>query len=697
MEGIPGIEALAGLVFLGIVVVPLGIVLVRGLERFVGHRWKLSPLERVLVAFFASGGLLFAVASVPLPLFFPGVVLAILAIGAGAYIAIAVLERGAGVRHFLTWLRTLPAVTILGATIGLLVLYVWTIGTLSFGNGWDGPLHSLFTTVLLRDHTVAWTLAPYENSGVVYPQGAPVWEALPVILYGWPVAASPVLLPALFLSFTPAAAYCWGERMAGFATPAGSRMGLLFAGFFGLLASWPRLFVGGSYDFTFALPIFLVALGWVPDFARNPLRPWRDVIAMGLLVGVTIAVSATIGIELILLFGASCILHLLRNRDELGRLALRFGAVLAFGVGFLARSFLGFIVWFGYPGHTLSAAGSPPYSAAGLTLLPPYRQVTGELDPFVLWKGKLSPIPYLSLEIMLLLAGGFVLMGLCLRYPKGRLGRHVPATMVRSVAFGTLVTFVTVALLLAFGYVGGPLTLVTSITDIDEFSYLLFIFYSAVALLPLAASLGYLEHHRHPPPPARSEVEIRPTHSQEPRKSPRRRSVSGPWTMVVALAVIAQPLALGTISLESSVPNYLSSHVEEFANVTDADVDALEWAGAHLPSCSRVLVAPGSAARYLPEFASVHLLSIESSSWNLSYNRAVADLSDGVYDGATHDDLVQIQATEVFVTGQTSVEFPPFLPGPLESSADFALLFHEGDAFIFAFEPEVRASGCSSS
>ena len=694
MADIPGWEALAGLAFLVVAVVPLGLVLLRGLERFVGHRWSLRPLERVIVAFYASGGLLFLLASIPLPVFYPWVVVACFALGAAAYIAVSLAERAAGVRHFVTWLRTPPALIVLVGSVGLLALYVWTIGTLTLGNGLDGAFHSLVTSLLLQNHTAPWTLVPFEPAGTEYPIGAPTWEAVPVILYGWPVVASPVLLPGLFLSFTPGAAYCWGERAGGLATPVGSRMGLLFAGFFGLLASWPRLSVGGSYDFAFALPMFLLTLGWLPNLKKFSLRPWRDVVAVGLLVGVTAVVSGMIGLELVLLIGATWATQVVPNPRLFGRVVLRFAAVLAIGVGFLARSFLGFAIWFGYPGSVLSATGASPAFSGGGPTLPPYRFVTGELDPFVLEKYKLSPIPLVSLELLALLAVGLVLLVLWGLQPDGRLRRLLPTALVHTVVLGAVVTFATESCLIAIGYVNGPLSPIQSITYLEETSFLLFIFYEAIALLPLVASLSYLEQNRASLASAPPEVAPPSEHGVRARRPRSRRPGPVPWVAVLALLVLVQPLALGAVTSGTSVPGFLNSQVDQFANVSNADVSALEWAGAHLPSCARVLVAPGSVARYLPEYASVHLLSTEAYQWNRSYHGAVTDLSDGVYTASTRADLLQITVTDVFVTGQTSVTFPPFQPGPLESSPDFVLLHQENDAYIFSFGAGAAAAAC---
>jgi hypothetical protein len=691
---LPASEAIGGLILVFLATVPLGAVGLRVVERFAGRRWAFTPLERLLVAFYGAGGLLFVLASLPAPVFTQESVLGLLAVGLASWLALCVRERARNLAPFFEWLRSTGGLVVAFGTFGLLVTYVLTMGTANAANGLDGPVHTLFVQLLLQNHSIPLTLSPYQTLGVEYPQGAPVWEALPVLIVGWPILASPVLLPCLFLSLTIPAAFSWGERVGGIGRASGLRMGLLFSAFFGLLASWPRLFIGGSYDFMFALPLLLLLVGWLPALSRRPLWSGRQTIVLGAFLGVSGALSGTMGLEFAVLIAAGYLAYALRHPQEFGRVGSRFALVASIGVAFLARSFYGVVLWFNQPGHILSAAGSPPYV---LLLSPPsnaYRYVTGELDPFVLWKAKLSPVTYLSLELAVLLAIGGVMLVAYYIQENGSLKRLIPADLGLSIAVGTSATFLLVSFLVAVEFVNGPLAFLRAITYIEEFSFALFFFYEAIALLPLVFGLRYLEEsYRNKPA---SVVDLRPTtdrpsviHARPP--SARER---GRWMTVVAIVLLAQPLALGAYATATAVPGYLTTHVQEFANVTPADFDALLWAGQNLPGCSHVMTAPGSAARYLPLYATLTVVTLEPYHFNLSYNTSVQDLSAGVYNQSTRSAMLSIDTTEVFVTGQTTVQFPPFRPGPLLGSTDFDELFHEGDAFIFAFEPGITEVGC---
>ncbi|MGI0130094.1 MAG: hypothetical protein ACREEC_08110, partial [Thermoplasmata archaeon] len=142
-------------------------------------------------------------------------------------------------------------------------------------------------------------------------------------------------------------------------------------------------------------------------------------------------------------------------------------------------------------------------------------------------------------------------------------------------------------------------------------------------------------------------------------------------------------------------PSYIHTHIQQFANVTDGDVAALEWASSGLPGCSHVFIAPGSAAQYLPEYATVAVdFPTYPPSHNLSYTNALAAFLAGEYNASVKADLVALQINAVFVTGQTSVEFPAMNPGVFHSSTDFSLLFNSQDASVYAFVPVASNGTC---
>lgn len=688
---LPAVEVFFGLIFLATAVLPLGAALLRLGERIFRCKGSLSPPERLLLAFYVSGATLFVLASLPIAFYGYALLITVLVGGAGAYAAICYWDGGAGLRTTLSFVRTAPGVLLAVLTIGLLAIEVDGVAPVILGNMDDGSLHSLFVNLLLTNHTLPWTYSPYATMGVTYPQGAPVWMSVPVLLLGWPIVSAPVDLPPLFLALSPVAAFCFGQRLTtGLSKISEGWAGLLFAALFGLVFTWPRLWIGGSFDFAFGLPLFLLLLGWLVPLVRTSSRSWKEVVAFGVVVGVECSLSAILGVTVLLLFAGYILVLRGRSGPGLRVWAVRWLAVLAISAGFLVRTLVGIGVWFSYPGHVLAPVGNSPPASSGLSPSATYGNVNGELNPFVLFKQKVSPIPLLSLEIMLLLAAGLVLIGVVLIFPGSRVREHLPRPLVLPIVVGTVVAFVETGAVLVADAATQNGAGVSSLLYIEEPSAILFLFYELIATLPLLAAAGLVSGWVRRASPAAY---------REPKSSTRTTEPRRPWPSTVYVILIALvllvPLGTGLGSSAVAVPGYITNHIEHQANVTASDIAALEWAGSNLPRCSRVLVAPGSVGQYLPEFATLGVVyPTYPNPENLSYVRVVQDLDSGVYTNETRSLLLQLSVTEVLVSGQNTASYPPFELAPLQSSSDFRVLTAMGDVTILEFLPGTSSTGC---
>lgn len=692
---VPVWSAYAGLLALLAGVAPLGLALLRLGERVFPRISALHPLERLLVAGFASGTLFFILASLPVPVFYPALVAGALAVGLAVMAFLWVRERGRSLRAGIDWVFTWPGAGVVLGFLALLGIEVLGTGTLSFPNTYDGSFQTLFAQVILQQHGITGTLLPYANVGVEYPQGAAVWLTLPSMLLGWSLVSSPLLLPALFLALSLPAAYSWGRRWGGATSAGGTRVGVLFAGFFALIASWPRLFVGGSYDFALALPLLFLAFGWLRPFVEPGVPNWPNTVAFGLLLGAITSLSVAAGEMLALAAVGFWVVYSAQRRARLVRAISRFAVLVTIGVLFVIRSLAGVVLWYSYPQHVLQPVGSPPFaSPSGLTTAT-VATFIGELDPFVPLKPKLSPFPVLSVLIAILLAIGLVVCVVRYLTSHPTLARGLPKAVAGPAIVLSSVAFVWAAFLVLASAPALGATVFDYLASLYEASFLLFICYQVLALLPLLVLVESVANARattraHVPPP------------EQPRHVPKARwsvTGSGPSgssrAIALAIVVLAIPFGIGAGVTVAEVPGYLHDHVLALANVTAGDAEALEWAGSHLPVCARVFAAPGSAAMFLPLYSTAALVfPMAPISVNLSYNEAVDNLTEGVYSPAIHAALLELGITVVFVTAQNSVTYPPLQPGPLESSPDFTLLYSSGDAKLFEFVPGVAATGC---
>ncbi len=690
------VDVLAGGAVLGLVMVASGTSVVRLLESLVGRRFSLTSVERAVLGLYAGGGTLFVLASLPFAAYSAPLVLALLTVG-GAVTVVRWARHARRHRWPPTDVRNWPVAGLALLFLGLVVLEVVTTTRILLPNPYDGSVASLFVKLILSGHGVPTTLEPFAASGVVYPQGSAVWMTLPVILFGWPIVSAPVVLPPFFLALSVVGVYGWGERLGGVGTPVGRRTGLLFALFFGLVASWPRLFIGGSYDFAFGLPLFFTLLGLLLPFVRSRRRPWKEVIVFALAMGVLTSLSVAAGETAALIFLASLLAFHPARRAEARGLVARATAVVAISTAFVARSLIGLVAWFSYPAHVLAAVGNPPYGPE----IPPSTYVAGtlagNLNPFVPGKPRMAPIPLAALELQVLLAVAVALLLWALLRRNGRVVGSRPIATIRPVLVAALTTFLTAGLLVALSDATAGTSPLLSVTSLYETLFLVFTFYETVALFPLLVALDRIGSARTGTAPGGATPRAPSASSDRPsrRGGPRGlvlRPVVATW---LAVALLALPLAVGAGITAVDVPTYLETHMAEFTNATSADLSALEWAGAHLPTCSRVLVAPGSAAQFLPLFATVNVVfPMEPASNNLSYSVAVSDLTNGTYGNATRAALLFLGITEVFVTGQTSVSYLPFLTRGLSGSSDFSVQFDEGDAEVFLFGPGAAASHC---
>lgn len=684
-----------GVVFLFLAGVPLGLLLLRVLEHLRGRTFSLSGAERALAAPYLATALLFVAASLPAPLYGTWLVVGAWSVGSVAMAYLWIRERGASLRPAVRWILSGTGGAVLLLTAGLDALEVWATGTHPFPNSYDGSFQTLYVHLLVSNHTLAWTLQPYAAMGVVYPQGAAVWMSFPVLVLGWSVQSAPIVLPPFFLGLSPLAAYCLGRRLGFLDSLRGERWGLAFAAFFALVASWPRLFIGGSYDFVFCLPLFLLALGWVRPFLETGLRSWADVVCFGGLLGAITSLSLSLGEALVLVLLAFAVVFREPGTFRGWQTVARLATVLAIGVAFVVRSIAGIVAWYSYPAHVLSAVGSPPSVPIPGLPSPTLETYVGNLYPFVPFKWKISPLPVMSVEIAVLLALGILLACVWGLAPRGRLRTLLPGDLVLSAVTITLVWAAWTLLLVAGSGPASTASIFDSLASLYESSFLVFIGYELIALLPVILLLEWLTN-RNSVGRFRTQVEgtETPTSPEPPTQKSKGRG-SPPWAEVGVALLLATPFAIGAATTVTQVPSFLSGHLADYSNVTAADVAALEWVGANLPSCSVVVAAPGSAAMFLPLYATVHLdFPMMPLSVNGSYNLVVADLTSGTLNPSTEAALTYLGTTEVFVTGQTSVTYPPFDSQPLIDSSNFAEVFHAGDASIFTFLPIEGTSGC---
>lgn len=698
MQPAPGL-ALAESVGLVALLVPLGAFLLRLGELWRGRSLPFTPAERILLSFYAAGLLFYVIASLPVGLYYPTTIVVCLIVGAAGLIGFWWRERFRGAIGLGKWIRSGSSWLLLALVVTVLAVEFSGVASFPFPNAYDGSFQTLLITLISRNHSVPWTLSPYGDIGILYPAGAAVWMTAPVWLFGWAASSGPVDVPLLFLALSVVGAYCWGERLAGPGTAVGVRVGLVVAAVFALVGSWPRWFIGGSYDFVMALPLAFVVAGWLWTLSRQRVVHWAPWVLVGLAIGTCTTMSLVVGESLLaLLLGLGLYLYVPLRFGSFVRLIARFLACTAIAALFVTRSLFGLAAGWGYPSRTVQPVGQTPYAS----IIPPppsfASQVNGYVDPFFGVRLRLSPIPALGWELEVLIAMGAVSILYLWYAGLGGPTRVVPSDVVRAISITVVVFFVFV--LLVLGVVSDPTgaTELGGFTNPPEVAAWLFIAYQLVAAVPLIWALEYLVRERRREATATARVSP-PTAILDrvpSRGNPARRPLLRTPGVAVAALLLVVAFGAGAAISATSGPSYLNGHFGLFANVTQSDVDAMEWAGSHLPSCSRVLVAPGSAGQYLPTYATITLLfPMIPTSVNLSYFIAISNLTSGRDTPSTASALLTLGVTEVFATGQTSVSYPAFQHVSFVNSTQFELLYSDGDASVYGFLPGLSSGDCT--
>jgi hypothetical protein len=682
----------AGLWGVSLVVFALAIALVGELVRRLAVRWVPlwkadEPIERFLLDFFLGGAVVYLLAAIPAGGFRPLVVLA-LPVGAAAVLAFWGAARRRAARDALDrWLaqllRTGPLLAIATAA-GLLAVELGSATAAATGNTFDSSLLATYTALLLQHGSIPLSFEPSASVMILYPQGTTVWLGTVQLLFGLPAARTSLLVTPLFLSLAPLGGYVLGRRLLG--TEAA---GAAFALVLGWLGPSTRALVGGSNDFVFAFPlVLLLAAQTTVWMARDRPRP-GDAIGFGLLIGYSAAINP-VGAEWLLpsllalsLAGAAWSWSEIGPR--LGRWALT-----------LAASFIGVIPsvyvlarGFHSPGFVPGAAAAPSSTPPGVS----WPQWVGGLDPF-LWRPndiELAPIPAIRAELAVLLLIGAALLVLL---PRGSATGAYLARFRRWV-LASYAGMVGWLLILFASRSGVPVaTGLAALSSGAELSLWVFTVYAVVAAVPLVLLMEWLA------------ARFR-TASRVPARSPRpplRRSRTGapgrpPGPVIVPLLAALVIVVPGVVLTPTQLPTVLTDLYHDFGNVSVGDFALFTCAGAHLPSGSRVVVAPGSAAEFLPGYVrGIVLLYPLLPGWpwiNDSYNRVVSDLTNGTLGPGGVAALSALDAQYVAVTGNSTRLWPAFSPAPLlADGAHFSVLFHSGDAYLFATAPAVPPFDC---
>ncbi|MCI4342847.1 MAG: hypothetical protein L3J92_01845 [Thermoplasmata archaeon] len=633
--------------------------------RWVGSWRDLELVERGLLDFFLGGAALYLLAALPIGGFsLPTVVAVFLAGGAG--VGYALLRAVGSHRRVLrpTIARLLQPAVLLSLLSGLalLVFEVVVAVPVGTGNTYDSSLLTFYTARLLAGHQLSFTFLPSASLGILYPQATTAYLGTAQLLLGLPGARTSLLLTPLFFGLAPIGGFVLGRRLFS-----GDLGGLAVALLLTLTASWSRVLVGGSNDFVFAFPLVLWLAGQSIGWMRT-IPTQADALGFGLVLGYSAALNPMGAEWLVPALVLAALFVGPRFAGSARRWLARWGMAVLAALVPLVPTWYVVARGLASPGF-VSGAGARPGVSEGTE----FSRFVGWVDPYLfrpsdVW---LSPVPFLRAELAILLTIGLALL---LFVGRATLGPRFGA--VRAfLAAGLLATW-GLLVLSWVGSTGGNWAILVSLVSSSEASIWLFTFYTLLAALPLVLVLEWAVRANRRP-------EVVPP---EPARTPLHRAVRLRETALAVLPVVLALLIIlpGAALTPTQLPPVLSTLYHDFGNVTPAEFALLEYAGSHLPTGARVLVAPGSAGEFLPAYdPSAVLLYPMLPGWNefnASYALVVSELTNATLEPGGHAALRILNVQYVIVTPASTVLWPAFSPAPLPSAFGILIYVNEGSS-----------------
>jgi hypothetical protein len=450
-----------------------------------------------------------------------------------------------------------------------------------------------------------------------------------------------------------------------------------------LIGSWTRVMVATSNDFVFSFPLVLWLLARIDVWRRAAAPSWPDAIGYGAVAGYSAALNP-VGAEW--LFPTLVILGLLAGGLRVGYLRTAIPRWLGALVASLV--FVSPALW------SIARGGGTLFASSGTVAVPAPTglpgispaQFVGLIDPFLFGANDvwLSPFVALRLELAILLVGGAAVLVIPeLLHRLGPIGRSFRELVLTAMGLAIVILLVQVGAARGLGALNG----LAAISSAAEVSIYLFAIYALLAAVPIYLLVEYVV--RRAVPAGEEPQTVRPNLPPKPRA--HRTSLTGPQAISLFLVVVL--VGTGIAVTGSDFPPYLQYLYEGYGRVTSSDFALFTWASHNLPAGARVLVAPGSAAQFLPGYASVVVIfPVQAIARNASYVALDAQLVHGHLNASGYEELGWLDVQYIAVTGNTTNLWSPFDPAALMTPA-FVLLFHQGDAYVFAMQELPAATG----
>jgi hypothetical protein len=490
-----------------------------------------------------------------------------------------------------------------------------SLSGLVFGSVRDESIHSLYTQVILQNHSIPWTLQPYLPEGIIYPQGAHAVFAYASYFLSLEIPQIVLYVSVLFKSLSIFGAYFLGRKLG---KGVAYSLGLSFV--FAFISSWPLNVTWGANPFLVGFPFFLVCLGLLYSLFRK--HSFSEVLLVGLLFGYTGVIILSYLQTLILVSFLVFAYFLIQNRGKIKSTLGSFAVLVSVSLVPLSPFLYRFVALYQYPGHN---SGLPSdfttWSSQQVYFNQALQWAVDNLSPYLLLK-VLIVFFMGSFAILLLVTKAYEdVNDNIISISRFALAIFAPAVFLSFVSFFLPGDFNVVS----WGHEGMILSVPISILIIA--SYMKFV--------------EYLQEGRFKP---------------LARLFPKNSKV----TLLVIIAVLSLVTAPFLYYRLIDDSTSLRGAYEIYSVTTQSDYDLMSWMKANFSSPnSLILVHPFGSGLFIPSISNNKIVyPYTGSSLSISYQTLVSSLENETLSIEAYELMRNLSVTYIFVSSDVVHSVP---------------------------------------
>jgi hypothetical protein len=651
----------AQLLFAALLLAIIGKPLLFLFRRYVRIFDALDFLQEFVINVYLGGLVLYVLALIPLRLFNPLTLSAVLAFSA-VFLLIQLMIK-------LKYAKGLPRpsiklmsnrseqIVVLTFFLISLAIQVAPLSVLMFGSIHDTSLHALFAQLILEHNQIPATHQPYLPAAIIFPQGAHVIFAFAAQILGITTPLAVFYITALFNALTVLAAYHFGKVLGE-----GRYGGLSCAFIFTFVSMWPTHITWGGNTFILSIPLLLITATFLKQTLNSDIPKRCELpfyIIMGLFLGLLASFHPSAFLVLVIGWGMLSLIG--KSANLLKNIAIPIAISIILISPFLFR----FVSYYHLPGHNIGLPADIVTPEVSLIPITDPRITLEGIKSFILTMPfQYNISPYLLPRLITITL--FILVPLSLIMLVLRKRRLLPTEVI-----GLVLCFASILLFLVEPI--NPVPIISQRAVVTLY----------ISLMLLLGSFNVLLYRG-----LRNRVSTAKIKTVTP--------------MIVTFIVLTSLYAPFIYYRLAEDPQRLTTVYRIFAVTTEDDYNLMLWMRDNLPQDSIILINPFEPGLFIPAlsqrkaiypFSQYHL--------SISYGKTVSLLATGTLSSEVFRYLSTMNVTHIYV-GSKCTPLPLVVRGEAREykwdphlflgNPNFRLVNKVGNAYLFEFrlaDPQV--------